>query len=68
VVRPERFELPTLWFEAARATPSKRFLFNHLIDKSKLTFVAHMCVGVPKCSGLHVGSLQKSLQSAAVII
>jgi hypothetical protein len=66
--RPERFELPTLWFEARLLTFRKRLIFNHAIENLRLSFAGRMCRGVRKCGCLHVGSLQKSLQSSAIEI
>jgi hypothetical protein len=63
VVRPERFELPTLWFEAIFARSSNFPIFNHPLDDATLKSDRPMCSTVRKCGRLHVGSLQKSLQS-----
>ncbi len=50
MARPERFELPTLWFEARLLTSSKRLLFNHSFEKVGVSFSARMCVTAPACN------------------
>ena len=47
------------------ATFRKRFFFNHSIEDSRLSCPRKMCRDMTGCSHLHVGSLQKSLQSSA---
>jgi hypothetical protein len=48
------------------ATSCKPPHFNHSIEDSILSSSARVWLDVCKCSGLIVGSLQKSLQSSAI--
>jgi hypothetical protein len=59
------FEPATPCLQNRNATFRKRLIFNHSIEKSKLSTSARPCRDVCKCGSLNVGSLQKSLQSSA---
>jgi hypothetical protein len=48
-----------------QASFCKSFDFNHAIENTKLSFMGEVWLGVARCTGLIVGSLQKSLQLSA---
>jgi hypothetical protein len=61
-------EPATPCLQSSQTSSRKSRSFRHSITNSRVSFVQRMCAGVPECRHLHVGSLQKSLQSAAIQI
>jgi hypothetical protein len=62
VARPERFELPTLWFEDKSTIRRKILRLNVCSDNKAFSPQSRMSAAVSGCVRLIVGSLQKSLQ------
>ena len=62
MARPERFELPTLWFEDKSTSRRKILRLNVCSDNKAFSFHKSMCADVPGYVRLIIGSLQKSLQ------
>jgi hypothetical protein len=65
MARPARLELATLCLEDRQPSFYKSFDFNHAIENSTLSSTRGLWLGVARCTGLIVGSLQKSLHSSA---
>jgi len=61
VARPERFELPTLWFEAKSNGFHKSPTLNHDSENPIKTGLHALCVGVAGCTRLLLRSLQNPL-------
>jgi len=62
VARPERFELPTLWFEDKSTIRRKILRLNVWSDNKAFSSQKSMCADVSGYIRLIIGSLQKSLQ------
>ena len=62
MARPERFELPTLWFEDKSTIRRKILRLNVWSDNKEFSSRTRMCAAVCRYVRLIVGSLQKSLQ------
>ena len=65
MARPARLELATLCLEGRQPSLCKSFDFNHAIENTNLSFMGEVWLDVARCTGLIVGSLQKSLHSLA---
>jgi hypothetical protein len=63
MARPERFELPTLWFEAKSNGFCKSPAVSSNRKKPAFTAQIAMYAGVAGCARLVVGSLQKPLHA-----
>jgi hypothetical protein len=65
MARPARLELATLCLEDRQPGSCKSFDFKHAIENTNLSFMGEVWLDVGRCTGLIVGSLQKSLHLSA---
>jgi len=61
LVGAPRFELGTSCAQDRQPRFCKPFRFNHAVENSTVSSKQELWLGVARCTGLIVGSLQKSL-------
>ena len=61
LVGAPRFELGTSCAQDRQPSFYKSFDFNHAVENSTVSPTQELWLGVARCTGLIVGSLQKSL-------